>query len=60
MDAQFVEVTQSDMYQLDKPEVIDRTKLKSDFVSYRPASLAGVNGTAPFNIIIRREDDLLI
>ena len=56
MDTQFVEVTQSDMYQLDKPEVIDRTKLKSDYVSYRPTSLAGVNGTAPFNIIIPRED----
>ena len=56
MASKFVEITQSENYQLDRMEVIDRTKVKSDFVSYRPSSLVAVNGNSPFNIVIPRED----
>ena len=56
MESNFVEITQSENYHLDRVEVIDKTKLKSDFVAYRPTSLVAVNGTSPFNIIIPRED----
>ena len=56
MENNFEEITQSEYYQLDRAEYIDKTKLKSDFVAYRPTSLVAVNGNAPFNIIIPRED----
>ena len=56
MENNFVEITQSENYHLDRVEVIDKTKLKSDFVAYRPTSPVAVNGTSPFNIIIPRED----
>ena len=56
MENNFVEITQSENYHLDRVEVIDKTKLKSDFVAYRPTSLVAVNGTSPFNIVIPRED----
>ena len=56
MEDRFVEITKSNNYQLDRPEFIDRTKIKSDYVAYRPTSLVAVNGTSPFSIIIPRED----
>ena len=56
MENKFVEITQPDNFQLDTADFIDRTKLKSDFVSYRPSSLVAVSGTAPFNITIPTED----
>ena len=56
MEDKFVEITKSDNYQLDRPEFIERTKIKSDYVAYRPTSLVAVNGTSPFSIIIPRED----
>ena len=56
MENGFEGITQSSNYQLDRPEVIDRTKLKSDYVPYRPTSLVAVNGNSPFNILIPRED----
>ena len=56
METKFIEITKSDNYDLTKPELIDRTKLKSDFVQYRPASTAGMNGNAPFKNHIPRED----
>ena len=56
MENGFEEITQSSNYQLDRPEVIDRTKLKSDYIPYRPTSLVAVNGNSPFNILIPRED----
>ena len=36
--------------------MIDKTLLKSDFMPYRPHSLAGINDNAPFNITISRKD----
>ena len=36
--------------------MIDKTLLKSDFMPYRPHSIAGINDTAPFNITISRQD----
>ena len=56
MENGFEEITQSSNYQLDRPEVIDRTKLKSDSFPYRPKSLVAVNRISPFNILIPRED----
>ena len=56
MEDKFVEITKSENYQLDRPEFIERTKIKSDYVAYRPTSLVAVNGTSPFSIIIPRED----
>ena len=56
MENGFEEITQSSNYQLDRPELIDRTKLKSDYIPYRPTSLVAVNGNSPFNILIPRED----
>ena len=41
---------------MDRAEIIDKTKFKSDFVAYRPTSMVAVNGTSPFNIFIPRED----
>ena len=60
MESNFEEITQSENYQLNRVETIDKTKLKSDFVAYRPTSLVAVNGTSPLNIVIPREDLLLI
>ena len=51
-----MEITKSDHYQLDRPEFIERTKIKSDYVAYRPTSLVAVNSNSPFSIIIPRED----
>ena len=48
MENGFEEITQSSNYQLDRPEVIDRTKPKSDYIPYRPTSLVAVNGNSPF------------
>ena len=56
MENRFEEITQSANYQLDRPEVIDITKPKSNDVPYHPTSLVAVNGTSPFNILIPRED----
>ena len=56
MATNFIEVTTSDNFQLDRPEMIDKTLLKSDFMPYRPHSIAGINDTAPFNITISRQD----
>ena len=56
MESNFVEITQSANYQINRVETIDKTKFKSDFVAYRPTSLVAVNGTSPFNIVIPRED----
>ena len=56
MASNFVEVTTSENYQLDRPEKIDKTLLKSDFMPDRPHSIAGINDTAPFNITISRQD----
>ena len=56
MAENFVQITTSENYQLDRPEIIDKTKYKSDFVAYRPTSMVAVNGTSPFNIVIPRED----
>ena len=56
MESKFIEITKSDNYDLAKQELIERTKLKSDFVQYRPASTAGMNGNATFKINIPRED----
>ena len=56
MAEKFVEFTTSENYQLNRPEIIDKTKYKSDFVGYRPTSMVAVNGTSPFNISIPRED----
>ena len=56
MENNFVEITHSENYQLDRVEVFDKTKLKSDFVAYRPTSLVAVNGTAPFKIVIPKEN----
>ena len=36
--------------------MIDKTLLKSDFMPYRPHSIAGINDTAPFNVTISRQD----
>ena len=47
-------------FQLDRPEMIDKTLLKSDFIPYRPHSIAGINDTAPFNITISDKMLLLI
>ena len=56
MAEKFVEITTSENYQLNRREIIDKTKYKSDFVGYRPTSMVTVNGTSPFNISIPRED----
>ena len=56
MESNFVEITQSENYQINRVETIDKTKFKSDFVAYRPTSLVAVNGTSPFNIVIPRRD----
>ena len=56
MENGFEEITQSSNYQPDRPEVIDRTKLKSDYIPYRTTSLVAVNGNSPFNILIPRQD----
>ena len=56
MATNFIEVTTSENFQLDRPEMIDKTLLKSDFMPYRPHSIAGINDTAPFNITISRQD----
>ena len=56
MAENFVQITTSENYQLDRPEIIDKTKYKSDFVAYRPTSMVSVNGTSPFNIVIPKED----
>ena len=56
MESNFVQISQSENYQLNRVETIDKTKFKSDFVAYRPTSLVAVNGTSPFNIVIPRED----
>ena len=56
MATNFIEVTTSENFQLDRPEMIDKTLLKSDFIPYRPHSIAGINDTAPFNITISRQD----
>ena len=56
MESNFGENTQSENYQLNRVETIDKTKFKSDFVAYRPTSLVAVNGTSPFKIVIPRED----
>ena len=56
MESKFVECTRLENYQLDRAEVIHRTKLKSDFVPYGPTSTTGVKTTAPFKIIVPRED----
>ena len=56
MESGFEEITQLANYQIDRPEVIDRRKLKSEYVPYRPISLVAVNGNRPFNILIPRED----
>ena len=58
MEPNFVEITQSENYQLNRVETIHKTKFKSDFVAYRPTSLIAVNGTSSFNIVIPREDAL--
>ena len=57
METKFIEITKSENYDLAKPELINRTKLKSDFAQYKPTSLTGVN--TPNSIIkisIPRED----
>ena len=56
MESNFVEITHSENYQLNRVEIFDKTKLKSDFVAYHHTSLVAVNGTSPFNIVIPRED----
>ena len=56
MTEKFLEITTLENYQLDRPEIIDKTKYKSDFVAYRPTSMVAVNGTSPFNIFIPRKD----
>ena len=56
MATNFIEITTSDNFQLDRPEMIDKTLLKSDFMPYRPHSLAGINDNAAFNITISRQD----
>ena len=56
MTTNFIDITKSENFQLDKPEMIDKTLLKSDFMPYRPHSIAGINDTAPFNITISRQD----
>ena len=56
MATNFIEVTTSENFQLDRPELIDKILLKSDFIPYRPHSIAGINDTAPFNITISRQD----
>ena len=55
MESKFLEVTTSDNYQLDKPEIINRTLIKSDYVQYRPTTI-DFNSNAPFRILIPRED----
>ena len=55
MESKFVEITKSDNYQLDKPEMINRTIIKSDYVQYRPTT-NDFNNNAPFRILIPRED----
>ena len=55
MATNFVEITTSDNYQVDKPEMIDRTLIKSDYVQYRPTT-NDFNSNAPFRILIPRED----
>ena len=56
MATNFIEITTSENFQLDRVEMIDKTLLKSDFIPYRPHSIAGINDTAPFNITISRQD----
>ena len=34
MTSNFIEITTSENYQLDRPEMIDKTLLKSDFMPY--------------------------
>ena len=36
--------------------MIDKTLLNSDFMPYRPHSIAGINDTASFNITVSRQD----
>ena len=60
MATNFIEITTSEKFQLDRPEMIDKTLLKSDFMPYRPHSQAGINDTAPFNITIQDKMLLLI
>ena len=55
MASNFIEITTSDNYQLDKPEMINRTLIKSDYVQYRPTTNY-FNSNAPFRILIPRED----
>ena len=56
MAARFEEVTISESYQLGRVEQIDRTKIKTDYVSYRPQSSFAPNATTPFLIHVPRED----
>ena len=56
MATNFIEITISENFQLDRREMIDKTLLKSDFMPCRPHSIAGINDTAPFNITISRQD----
>ena len=56
MDSNFVEITQSENYHFNRVDTIDKTKLKSDVVAYRPTSLVAVNGTSPFKFVIPGKD----
>ena len=56
MAEKFIEITTSENYQLNRPELINKTKYKSDFVAYHPTSMVAVNGTSIFIYVIPKED----
>ena len=57
MENKFVEITQSGRNHFGEVEVIDRTKLKSDFILYGRTPKVGCEGTVLlFIFIVSRED----